>query len=80
MRIIRRRGLIRLCCMLCSRMSVNRGRRLRRGDEVGFLEGSLKRGKDYHGQAYSEENVMTEIPGDCHGTSKSPACVISWAK
>ena len=32
MRIIRRRGLIRLCCMRYSQMSVNRDRRLRRGD------------------------------------------------
>ena len=35
MRIIRRRGLIRLCCMRCSRMSVSRGRRFRRGDMGG---------------------------------------------
>ena len=42
-------------------MSVNRDRRLRKGDKVGFLERSLKREEDYYGQAYSEENVMTEI-------------------
>ena len=35
MRIIRRRGLIRLCCMRCSRMSVSRDRRFRRGDREG---------------------------------------------
>ena len=34
MRVIRRRGLIRLCCMRCSRMSVSRGRRWRRGDSI----------------------------------------------
>lgn len=32
MRIIRRRGLIRLCCMRCNRMSVSQDRRFRRGD------------------------------------------------
>ena len=43
MRIIRRRGSIRLCCMRYSRMSVNRGRRFRRGDIgrdwMGVLDG-----------------------------------------
>ena len=34
MRIIRRRGLIRLCCMRCSRMSVSRGRRFPRGNTI----------------------------------------------
>lgn len=41
MRIIRRRGLIRLCCMRCSRMSVSRGRRFLRGDMGGDWMGVL---------------------------------------
>ena len=41
-RIIRRRGLIRLCCMRCSRMSVSPGRRFPRGD-MGESDGELRR-------------------------------------
>ena len=53
MRVIRRKGLTRLCCMRCSRMSVSRGRRFLRGDTImggnwmvdidGFREGQGER-------------------------------------
>ena len=73
MRIIRRRGLIRLCCMLCSRMSVSRDRRLRRGDmDMGEWDGGIEKsgddgGKETLWKGMLRKKAMVGMPGDCYG-------------
>ena len=63
MRIIHRRALIRLCCMRYSRMSVNRDRKLRRGDmDMGEWDGGIEKSGDDGGKETLWKGMVRKGP------------------